>query len=516
MKPSPALKSRKEITWGLSRFSRSENGTVPFRNREVILLRVLKKILSSTVVLVVAAAVGACRRAAEAPVDSFAAERASGRGGSPQSGGPLQTPESVTPPSAVPAESGPATELGAKIAVPQQVARKVGPSPIELAVRGPDQAAVGDQITFELVITNRGETAASGLLIKDRLDPGLEHEQGAGRLERDLDELAPGESKRVGIRLRVTRPGTLRHTVEVIRGANVLATAQAELTGRAATDEPAEVDRPGQDDPSADGPTETRREWGPPLVDDPESLQKLHPFYPVWIDRDCRHVVMVGQVCQRQAPLELFACLKGSKEHESVVVVDTKAYVVHAGLLAARAEPGSPVRFVPEFVPARGTEIEVTVVWEDASGRRRRLRAQDWVHDVGELYAMFGGVVVNQFDEELYPGDQWAAWKSMEYPWVFAGSRFSKDERTGDQYYQADVEGDLICVSNFPSAVLDVPIRSSDSNAALLFSAFTERIPPRGTPVTLILTPKREKEIDAQKQRQAEDRKPQQPGRESY
>ena len=35
------LRSRKQTTWGRSRFSRSENGTVPFRNREVVLLRVL-------------------------------------------------------------------------------------------------------------------------------------------------------------------------------------------------------------------------------------------------------------------------------------------------------------------------------------------------------------------------------------------------------------------------------------------------------------------------------------------
>jgi hypothetical protein len=48
----------------------------------------------------------------------------------------------------------------------------------------------------------------------------------------------------------------------------------------------------------------------------------------------------------------------------------------------------------------------------------------------------------------------------------------------------------LICVSNFPSAVLDVPIQSTDSNAALLFAAYTERIPPIGTPVTIVLAPK--------------------------
>ena len=48
-------------------------------------------------------------------------------------------------------------------------------------------------------------------------------------------------------------------------------------------------------------------------------------------------------------------------------------------------------------------------------------------------------------------------------------------------------------MSNFSSAMLDVPVRSSDSNAALLFDAFTERIPPIGTPVTIILTPRRDR-----------------------
>jgi len=245
-----------------------------------------------------------------------------------------------------------------------------------------------------------------------------------------------------------------------------------------------ESDPPAEEEPAAEPPLP------PPLVDDPESLQRLHPAYPVWIDPQREHVFVVGRICQRRAPLELFACLRGSKEHESVVAVDTKAYVVHAGLLATGAEPGSPVQFVPEFRPASGTEIDVTVVWEDEAGRRRQARAQDWIRDVAGIYSMFRGVVANPFDEELNLEDQSAAWQNMEYPWVFAGSQFLKDERTGQQYYQADGEGDVICVSNFPSAVLDVPIRSSDSNAVLLFEAYTERIPPLGTPVTLILTPK--------------------------
>jgi len=245
--------------------------------------------------------------------------------------------------------------------------------------------------------------------------------------------------------------------------------------------------------PPAEEEAETDRELAVPLVDAPDSLEPLQPHQPIWITPDRTSVVMVGRVCQRRAPLELFACLKGSKDHESVVAVDTDAYVVHAGLLLTGAQPGSPVRFDPEFVPPSGTEIEVTVIWEDQDGRRRRARGQDWVRDVAELYAMFDGVVANQFDDELNVGDQAAAWKDMDYPWVFAGSQLVKDDRTGEPYYLADVEGDLICVSNFPSAVLDVPVQSSNSNAALLFEAFTERIPQLGTPVTLVLTPKLEK-----------------------
>jgi len=231
---------------------------------------------------------------------------------------------------------------------------------------------------------------------------------------------------------------------------------------------------------------------GPPLVDRPDQLTRLHPRYPVWVDKKRGILVTVGRVCQRRAPLELFACLKGSKEHESIIAIETTANVVHAGLLVLGAEPGRPVRFTPQFSPPSGTEIEVEVVWKDHAGRVRRARAQDWVHDVSAMYRLFDWVVPDEADEELDPRDQLEAWRQMEHPWVFAGSQFVKDQQRGRQYYAADMEGDLICVSNFPSAVLDVPIRSTDANASLLFACYTERIPPLGTPVTVILRPKLE------------------------
>ena len=53
--------------------------------------------------------------------------------------------------------------------------------------------------------------------------------------------------------------------------------------------------------------------------------------------------------------------------------------------------------------------------------------------------------------------------------------------------------GDVICVSNFPDAMLDLPINSPKDNSDLNFEAWTERIPPLKTPVLVILEPEVEK-----------------------
>ena len=79
--------------------------------------------------------------------------------------------------------------------------------------------------------------------------------------------------------------------------------------------------------------------------------------------------------------------------------------------------------------------------------------------------------------------------KAMDYKWVFAGSAFFIDEETGKKHYLAE-GGELICVSNFPTATLDLAVRSTDANANLLFKCNTELIPPLQTPVRLVLIPK--------------------------
>ena len=191
-------------------------------------------------------------------------------------------------------------------------------------------------------------------------------------------------------------------------------------------------------------------------------LKRLHPEYNVWLDAERKRVVLAGEICRREGALELFACLKNSKEHESIVSVYSRAFVIHAALLATGAEPGHPVKFQPAFEPAAGPRIEVSVLWSDVEGKKQEARGQDWV----------------RYMKTKEP---------LAHPWVFAGSGFWVNETNGERHFLAE-EGDFICVSNFPSAILDLPIEASQEAADLLFEPFTERIPPVATPVTLILT----------------------------
>jgi hypothetical protein len=197
---------------------------------------------------------------------------------------------------------------------------------------------------------------------------------------------------------------------------------------------------------------------------EPKGAKRLSPDYDVWLDPKQKAVIVDGQVSLREGMLEMFACTRNTKEHESIISANTKAYLVHAALLGLGAEAGHPVQFVPKYRPPSGTEVDVTVMWLDENGKEKTARAQDWVKDIQTE-------------------------KAMKHPFVFAGSFFRTDPETKKRYYQAE-GGDFICVSNFSTALLDIPVESSPTEAELLFEAYTDRIPPLGAPVRMTLKPK--------------------------
>ena len=79
--------------------------------------------------------------------------------------------------------------------------------------------------------------------------------------------------------------------------------------------------------------------------------------------------------------------------------------------------------------------------------------------------------------------------RQLDAPWVFAGSGFFVDEANGTKSYLAE-GGDLICVANFSSAMLDLAVQSSATGESnLMWEAWSDRIPPVGTEVLLELVP---------------------------
>ena len=164
-----------------------------------------------------------------------------------------------------------------------------------------------------------------------------------------------------------------------------------------------------------------------PVISDELAKQRgwtrLTPTDQVWVDKKNKRVIVGGAVCHREGPLEMFACPPHTKEYESVVVVYSKAFAVHAGLLAIGAKPGKPVTFVPSYVAASGATIEVKVAWRNSEGKQQQTRAQEWIRD----------------SKTQQP---------MTHDWVFGGSRFWVDEETGERRYSAE-GGDFICVSNW-------------------------------------------------------------------
>lgn len=194
---------------------------------------------------------------------------------------------------------------------------------------------------------------------------------------------------------------------------------------------------------------------------EPPNTKKMLEDGRVWIHRDEQAVIVDGYVCQRSAPLEMFACPVGTKEHESIVAVFTKSQFVHAALLAVGGVPGKPVAFEPKFVPASGTTVRVYALWHDAEGKTQGTLAQNWVRQSGKD-------------------------KAMEWDWVFAGSKIYKDPDTGKETYLGN-SGELLCVANFMTSTMDVSVKSDAANSGLVFDAFTERIPKRNTPIRLVM-----------------------------
>ena len=242
------------------------------------------------------------------------------------------------------------------------------------------------------------------------------------------------------------------------------------------------LNKPAEDPPADEAETEVpfaERKTPPPrpFLEPPKGAKPLTKDGRAWIDHEKKLVMVDGRIVLNRGLLEMFACPRNTKEHESIVAVYCKAFVIHAGLLAVGAETGTPVQFGETVIPPTGTEIDIFVEWKDKDGKMQRVKAQTWMRDANTQ-------------------------QEMDLPWVFAGSMFVQNEVNGTAQYLAE-DGDLVCVANFGSAMLDVPAEVSNNNGSLLFECIPDRIPALGWPVRLVFDPVLKEETKADDKKSA-------------
>lgn len=179
---------------------------------------------------------------------------------------------------------------------------------------------------------------------------------------------------------------------------------------------------------------------------------------------------------KRTVYLEVLACPRNTKEHESLVMTSVKPSMVHAAMLAAGFKPGAPVTWREEAgksvpTPATGDPVRVEFRWTDpASGEARSAGPLEWV-------------------KNSKTGERASELKESG-GFVFAGSVMVK-KPTGGERYDADDAGTLIGLASFGSeTVAWTRAFSPDSSVdAPVWIADRERVPKIGTKVVVRLTP---------------------------
>lgn len=195
-----------------------------------------------------------------------------------------------------------------------------------------------------------------------------------------------------------------------------------------------------------------------------------------------------AKVCLAEGLLELIACTKDSKEHESLIMVEPKAAHIHAALLLIGAQPGNPAmrkevktedgpRWVD--IEPRGQEIDVFLVFGNKDGQPEE-------HPISKF--LIKGLGENDDGVPTEPVKK----EDRAFPthtFLFAGSHIYKDGEK-DPIYLADESGNVISLSTFGDELLALPGVHAHENQALDWAIDSTHLPPLDTKIILRLKPK--------------------------
>ena len=101
------------------------------------------------------------------------------------------------------------------VAVQDCVTTTVTAPELRLEMSGPDQTLVGQHVVFTINVTNVSGTPATGLILVDRFDAGFRHPVATSPIERELEDLQPGQTRTISVDFDVIAPGQLCNVAEI-------------------------------------------------------------------------------------------------------------------------------------------------------------------------------------------------------------------------------------------------------------------------------------------------------------
>ena len=198
---------------------------------------------------------------------------------------------------------------------------------------------------------------------------------------------------------------------------------------------------------------------------------KIHPAE--------RFIDVAAEVCLDEGMLELVACTKGSKEHESIVTVTARPMHIHTALLLLNAEPGNPAMWKADndegkglvHIPPRGAPIELSLVWSEEGGKKIERPIADFIKHARSQESEEDGSEENRFPTNTF---------------LFAGSQLVK-VGDGPRAYVCERSGNVISIATFGDELLCLPEVHSHQNGALVWQVDKTHLPEVGAKVTLRL-----------------------------
>jgi hypothetical protein len=176
----------------------------------------------------------------------------------------------------------------------------------------------------------------------------------------------------------------------------------------------------------------------------------------VVLDTKARSVTCSGQVNMQRGPIEYLAVTPTGKRHESVLVLDLEPMHLQVALLVLGLEPGGNLRYQGDSQAPKGAPVEIEARWE-SGGKERSARLEELAWDIPKRRPM------------------------ERSAWVFTGSRIT------DAGFGATLEGSLIACYRDPYAILNISLATGADDT--VYKVNERIVPPRGTPVTVVLRP---------------------------